>query len=54
MCLVRVEILEVLLHHFEIRLRWQFVDVVSTIGHDIVQNSIVSIDEVLVSFHFHC
>lgn len=54
MYLVRVEIREVLLHHFAIRLRWQFVNAVSTVGHDIVQNSIVSVDEVLVSFHFHC
>lgn len=48
-----VEILEVLRHRFEIRLHLQFVDVASVVVLDIVLNNIVSIDEVLVSFHFH-
>lgn len=49
-----VEILEVRQHRFVIRLHLQFVDVVAVAEHDIVQNSTVAIDEVLISFHFHC
>ena len=45
-CLVMVKIQELLPHHFEIRLHLQFVDVASIAILDIVQNSIVSIDEV--------
>ena len=49
----KLKILELLPHHFAIRQHWQFVGVVFVVRRGIVQNSIVSIDEVLVSFHFH-
>lgn len=47
-----VEILE-LQRRFVIGQHLQSINVVSVVKHDIVRNSIISIDEVLISFHFH-
>lgn len=49
-----VESLEVRQLHFVIILRSQSVNVVATARHDIVQNSTVATNVVLISFHFHC